>query len=61
MWEIVLAMADRAMRIGLKQGLKKRDDGKAGFRRGDDGQGGFDQGDDGSRDFICGDDMQSVT
>ena len=57
-WEIVLAMADGAMRIGLKRGLKN---GKGGFRRGDDGQGGFDQGDDGSGDFICGDDMQSVT
>ena len=29
-WEIVLAMANGTMRIGLKRGLKKRDNGKGG-------------------------------
>jgi len=56
-WEVVLAMVDGAMRIGLKRGFKKRDNGKGGFRRRDGGQGGFDRGDDGSGDFICGDDI----
>ena len=61
-WGIVLAMIPTgAMRIGLKRGLKKRDDGKGGLKRGDDGQGGFDRGDDGRGDLIWGDDMQSVT